>query len=561
MKCAALLIMIVFSFFLSCSPKRKEEHLMDQAEILLPVNPDSAYLVLNGIVVPDIMNNKLLARWCMLYAQAADQLVKDMPYIPQLLRTREWYKKHGTKEEQAWIGLYLGRSYYEDQLYLQASDAYSEALMKALEGNAYNAAGYICHYTAKLYKYTGQLSEERRKWEEAARYFHKAGNKKRYALALRDIARTWALEDSCLLGLTYMLKADSIARREGDVRGSCQIISGLGDLYQRMGETDKARGCYLKSLATDTTDVAPVYLALSEMYLNLGKFDSARLFAEKATVRTRHKYIPTDVLYVKYKLEKADNHPEKALYYFERFYTLMDSLYDSHKQADVIDAEKRYNQLVLLGENRELRRGRFIFASLLSVTVIICLTGWILYQEKNKRVIYKMQEQQCALEQKESMLRQLEAELKEKVQEGSVKEEALANYEEEINGIREEINRLRKEKVRSSAIAKKIKKLSSKVVAGNPNSLLTPSDWEAIDKLLDTIYIGLQVSLKSKSYNFTKAELEICYLSFFNLELNEEAILLNINPESVSKRRLRIRQKLGLENTSLVLSDYLISRL
>lgn len=561
MKCAALLIMIVFPFFLSCSPKRKEEHLMDQAEILLPVNPDSAYLVLNGIAVPDMMNNKLLARWCMLYAQAADQLVKDMPYIPQLLRSREWYKKHGTKEEQAWIGLYLGRSYYEDQLYLQASDAYSEALMEALEGNAYNAAGYICNYTAKLYKYTGQLSEERRKCEEAATYFHKAGNKKRYALALRDIARTWVADDSCSLGLTYMLKADSIARREGDVRGSCQIISGLGDLYQRMGETDKARGCYLKSLAMDTTDVAPVYLALSEMYLNLGKFDSARLFAEKATVRTHHKYIPTDVLYVKYKLEKADNHPEKALYYFERFYTLMDSLYDSHKQADVIDAEKRYNQLVLLGENRELRRGRFIFASLLSVTVIICLTGWILYQEKNKRVIYKMQEQQCALEQKESMLCQLEAELKEKVQEGSVKEEALANYEEEINGIREEINRLRKEKVRSSAIAKKIKKLSSKVVAGNPNSLLTPSDWEAIDKLLDTIYIGLQVSLKSKSYNFTKAELEICYLSFFNLEVNEEAILLNINPESVSKRRLRIRQKLGLENTSIVLSDYLINRL
>lgn len=561
MKRLIILLLTLFSVFFSCQNNREEKALIDRAETLLVSNPDSAYILLNSIVVPDIMNDKLLARWCMLSGRVSDKLFKDMPYASQLTRALDWYKKHGTLEEQAWIGLYLGRSYFEDQLYLQAADTYSEALAVALKGKAYNVAGYICSYTGDLYEYTGQTSEERRKYEEAAGYFEKARNRRSYAFALRDIAKTWAFDDSCSLALEYMLEADSISKEGGNLNSEISIVSGLGNIYRMMGETDKARESYFQSLKLDTFDLAPVYSALGQMYCELGKLDSARLFFEKATIKTLNRYTPVGVLYEQYEVEKADNNLERALFYFEQYDAMKDSLYDSDKQADIVDAEKRYNQLLLVDENKELRIGWLVSAVLLAVCVIICLIGWVVYLEKNKQTIGKMRDLQQVLEEKESRLRQLIATLKEKEEAGSMQEESLNKSKEEIKVIQEEILRYRKMKLQASTIMRKIKKLSSKIIAGNDKPLLSTDDWDAIDRLLDTIYVGLPSLLKGKELSLPPAELEICYLSFFNLGVSEEAILLNLNSETVSKRRFRVRKRFGLENTTTLLSDYLISRL
>ena len=58
-------------------------------------------------------------------------------------------------------------------MFIPATKAYSEALNLAKKKHLYNVAGYICSYMADLYTYTGQGSEERRKYEEAADYFKK----------------------------------------------------------------------------------------------------------------------------------------------------------------------------------------------------------------------------------------------------------------------------------------------------------------------------------------------------------------------------------------------------
>lgn len=559
MKRRSILFFILCSLFFSCQEQSKERLLIDRAEALAVSYPDSARMLLDNIAVPEILSDKQLARWCMLSGKVADKLFKDMPYVSQLKRASEWYKRWGTREEQAWIGLYLGRSYFEDQLYLQASEAYSEALAIALEGGAYNATGYICSYTGDLYEYTGQISEERRKYEEAAMYFEKADNLHSYALALRDIAKTWAFDDSCSLALEYMLTADSVLLNSGNLEGEGEIISGLGNIYRMTGETDKARECYLKSLTLDTLDIAPVYLALSDMYCSIDNFDSARFFLEKANIETLNKYTPAGVLYGYYELEKANDNYKKALHYFEQYEAVKDSLYDIHKQADIVDAEKRYNHLLLLDENRELWIDRLILVVLLSVCLIICLLGWIIYQEKNKRAIRKMLILQQTLEGKESELGQLIAEQKEKEIESSKRETILNKYKKEIKTTQEDITQFRNQKFSATAIVKKVKRLSSKIVVGNDKPLLTVSDWEVIVRQLDTIYVGLPNFLKRKEWNLTHAELEICYLSFFNLEVYQEAILLNINSTSVSKRRLRLREKLGLKHTLTPLSDFLLS--
>ena len=48
-----------------------------------------------------------------------------MLYTEQLDRALVWYKSHGAAEQQAWMGLYLGRSYVKDKLFIPAMKAYS----------------------------------------------------------------------------------------------------------------------------------------------------------------------------------------------------------------------------------------------------------------------------------------------------------------------------------------------------------------------------------------------------------------------------------------------------
>ena len=135
-----LLFAFLSILFFSCGENQAVTEQMNRAETLLASNPDSAYAILENIELPDELNERQFARWCMLYCRAADKLYKDMLYTEQLNRALDCYKSHGTAEQQAWIGLYLGRSYMEDKLFIPATKAYSEALDLAKEKHSYNVA-------------------------------------------------------------------------------------------------------------------------------------------------------------------------------------------------------------------------------------------------------------------------------------------------------------------------------------------------------------------------------------------------------------------------------------
>ena len=363
MKKIFLLILLPVSLFFSCVGDRIASETMDRAEILLEANPDSAYILLNEVKTPDRLNERQFARWCMLYCRAADKLFKDMLYTEQLDRALAWCKNHGTAEQRAWMGLYLGRSYVKDKLFIPAMKAYSDALSLAKEKYLYDVAGYICSYMADLYTYTGQRSEERRKFEEAAEFFKQAGNERSYAFALRDVAKTWAFDDSLSLALHYMLIADSVITRFQDLRGISSISNGLGNIYDLMGDVEKARAYYSRSLSSDTMDQVPSYLALSDLYYNESLLDSARYYLALATGPSLNPYTSIDCFYLGYLIEKEAGDTEKALSLLEQYQAKKDSLYDQQKQVDIIDAEKRHDVVTVVQDNKKLvEEKQFLFA-------------------------------------------------------------------------------------------------------------------------------------------------------------------------------------------------------
>lgn len=563
--------------FIGCRDESDAIYLIDRAESLLKSDPDSSHILLDSIAVPDNLSDKLLARWCMLSGKVADTLYTDLPYVQQLLRAQAYYKSHGTKQEQAKIGLYLGRSYVEDKENEKAMKVYLQALDIALRSEDYNQAGYICSYMGDLYDFEGNYLLGKDKYKEAESYFRKAGNMRSSAFALRDVGRMYAFSDSLDIALIFLLKADTIIVEVGDSSDIGTIYNGIGNIYNMLGNKELAKLYLWKNVNMSDFDDAPSYRTLAGIYIEEGDFKSARICLEKASVPSFNDMTRFSVLYGYSLLEKAEGNWEKAWFYLDEYNSASDSILTIRNRENIIKIEKEYEHLKISLENMRLKsdKQKYFIYWVISVSILLILL-WVFQiriDRKNKRLL----KQEIDLSNKSNELFRLRDNLRNKQDrlealsiQLSEKNEKLneldsrEKLEKEYEQIKKEEETLvlriaerRKDLFLSSAIAKKVIKLSQKVVPGATKSPLSEKDWQNIITQVNEVYPFLADRLAA--FNLSAAELRYCYLSLLGLDSIGESILLHIQPDSVNKRRQRVRQRLGIIAKELDLCAYLIN--
>lgn len=563
--------------FIGCRDESDATYLIDRAESLLKSDPDSSLILLDSIAVPDNLSDKLLARWCMLSGKVADTLYTDLPYVQQLLRAQAYYKSHGTKQEQAKIGLYLGRSYVEDKENEKAMKVYLQALDIALRSEDYNQAGYICSYMGDLYDFEGNYLLGKDKYKEAESYFRKAGNMRSSAFALRDVGRMYAFSDSLDIALIFLLKADTIIVEVGDSSDIGTIYNGIGNIYNMLGNKELAKLYLWKNVNMSDFDDAPSYRTLAGIYIEEGDFKNARICLEKASVPSFNDMTRFSVLYGYSLLEKAEGNWEKAWFYLDEYNSASDSILTIRNRENIIKMEKEYEYLKISLENMRLKsdKQKYFIYWVISVSILLILL-WVFQiriDRKNKRLL----KQEIDLSNKSNELFRLRDNLRNKQDrlealsiQLSEKNEKLneldsrEKLEKEYEQIKKEEETLvlriaerRKDLFLSSAIAKKVIKLSQKVVPGATKSPLSEKDWQNIITQVNEVYPFLADRLAA--FNLSAAELRYCYLSLLGLDSIGESILLHIQPDSVNKRRQRVRQRLGIIAKELDLCAYLIN--
>ena len=563
--------------FIGCRDESDAIYLIDRAESLLKSDPDSSHILLDSIAVPDNLSDKLLARWCMLSGKVADTLYTDLPYVQQLLRAQAYYKSHGTKQEQAKIGLYLGRSYVEDKENEKAMKVYLQALDIALRSEDYNQAGYICSYMGDLYDFEGNYLLGKDKYKEAESYFRKAGNMRSSAFALRDVGRMYAFSDSLDIALIFLLKADTIIVEVGDSSDIGTIYNGIGNIYNMLGNKELAKLYLWKNVNMSDFDDAPSYRTLAGIYIEEGDFKNARICLEKASVPSFNDMTRFSVLYGYSLLEKAEGNWEKAWFYLDEYNSASDSILTIRNRENIIKIEKEYEHLKISLENMRLKsdKQKYFIYWVISVSILLILL-WVFQiriDRKNKRLL----KQEIDLSNKSNELFRLRDNLRNKQDrlealsiQLSEKNEKLneldsrEKLEKEYEQIKKEEETLvlriaerRKDLFLSSAIAKKVIKLSQKVVPGATKSPLSEKDWQNIITQVNEVYPFLADRLAA--FNLSAAELRYCCLSLLGVDSIGESILLHIQPDSVNKRRQRVRQRLGIIAKELDLCAYLIN--
>lgn len=396
---------------------------------------------------------------------------------------------------------------------------------------------------------------------------------------MRDVSYSFCLQDSLNSALAYLIIADSIVNTINDSVAQASIFNALGNVYSLMDSLNCAEKYFLRSLDLDTIESAPTYLALSKLFLDNESLNKARYYLHESERNSDNDYTSLGATYQHYLLEKMSNNPIDALFYLEQYCHESDSISLLQNNTRINEIEKKYNYVKLLNENNELRINQlYIFISFI-LSVLFCLLFVFLYCIKSKRAKELISEQQKALDDKEKRLLQLVADLAQKEKELQAlgvlqaqtnnqediqilldeRESEYQKQKEEVLRVRNEFNILKNKMLYLIPIVKKMVKLSQVIKPGVSGSPITVKDWNMLMSCINKLYFMLNEKLEKIGFKDNTVEMRYCYLSLLKLDKNQEAVILHINPDSVSKLRLRVRQRLQISGEKISVYDCLIN--
>ena len=539
------------------------DRLLNEVGKAIAINPDSASNLLKSISSPEKLDDKTFARWCMLSGKITDEIFTTILPTYQLERAYDWYSSHGSPDEQVQILIYLGRSYFADGDYDKAMSIYTNALDIAEKNKFNNLIGYIYDYIGDLYREKFMRTEAIKRYEAAAECFKKENNTDSYACALRDVGREYAEMDSLSHALHILIVADSVANKTKNIEVTASINNSLGNIYAMQNKYDKAEKYLLKALLTGREKM-PDYVALIDLYTTSGSINKAKELLSK--IPQDNPQYTCSIKYLYYQIYNAEENYKEALVNLEEYVNMVDSIVYADSQSKILDIESKYNHLKISKEvdRLKIKQQSYIIISIICIITLLLITiGYLLYRKKAKEKIQRQRDELYLI--KTNLLNvSLELEKKKRLLDTfKEKNEYYNKMQEEIILLTANYKELQNKSLENSPLFKELTHLTTQNKPRNNRSLITDEQWKLITDEITHIYPNLHRYIYSLCPDLQIQDFMYCCLYMYGFDTNAEAQLINITVDSVIKKRLRLRQKLGitLPNNNTTLREYLIENM
>ncbi|WP_291596651.1 tetratricopeptide repeat protein [Bacteroides sp.] len=557
-------ILFTLTFLLSgCSKQQTDsDKLLNEIEKIIEVNPDSASNMLSNIPSPEKLDDGTFARWCMLSGKVTDKIFNDILPTYQFERAYDWYSSYGTPDEQAQILIYLGRAYFAEGDYDKAMSIYTNALDITEKNHQNNLTGYTYGYIGDLYREKFMFTEAIKKYEIAAECFKKENNTDSYACALKNIGREYACIDSLSRALEILTIADSVAANTKDIEVTASINNALGNIYVMREEYDKAEKYFLKAMAGRET--MPDYMALVDLYITTDSINKAKnLLFNVPQDNPKYTY---SIKYLYYQIYSAEKKYKEALTNLEEYVDITDSIIYAESQSKILNIESKYNHLKISKEVDRLKikqQGYIIFSAICISCLLLITIVYLLYR---KQVKEKIQKQRDELNWIKTDLIHVSLELEEKKRLLDTFKEKDENYnkiQKEIALLTSNYKELQHKSLENSPTFKELVRLAKQNKPRNDKPLITDRQWKLIADEITYIYPNFCKYIYSLCPSLQEQDFLYCCLCMCGFDTNTEAKLLNIANNSVSKKRFRLREKLGITllDDKTTLYEYLIKNM
>ena len=598
-KYAGLIISIIISL-ISCTHNKNYptafQPELAKAEAMMYRYPDSALHILQGIQPDNPSDNEQYATWALLMTQA--QYKNQIEQSDSLINIAySYFTKHDNAQRKALALYYKGILRHESHHAEDALSFYLEAATEIEKTNDYQLGFLINSEVGLMYLYR-KLNDYAMEYFEKAHHNAELSNNQTYiAFSFIYIARAFSQKKQYNKAIEYYEKAIKIGQVNNYPTILASAMNETSFLFLKTGDNKKALQYAKDCIKIKKTDQR--IFSLGDTYRYLKMYDSAYFYLNQACL-SPNIHTARSAYQALYYISQEEKDYKKAVEYSNKLWFYQDSIGKTDRNKALIEMQEKYDQQKIINENNlsQIKKDRIIrnvLIALIILSFIIAITNY-LYQrkivsqkqeisEKEEKIRYftmKIHENETLINRNKMRIEELTIQM-----EGSLE---IKEQWKEQNKIRQEIQqqnemlKLENNKLQNhiSNYAQSLKEKSKELEAMEHlseenqylhkreaflcNQLINQTElfnklkttkyiddqlWQEIKEKIDLLFDNYTKRLCHQIPSLTDGDIQICCLIKLRFSNGDIANMLAISPTSVSKRKLRLKERIVQEIGSL----------
>lgn len=598
-KYAGLIISIIISL-ISCTHNKNYptafQPELAKAEAMMYRYPDSALHILQGIQ-PDIPSeNEQYATWALLMTQA--QYKNQIEQSDSLINIAySYFTKHDNAQRKALALYYKGILRHESHHAEDALSFYLEAATEIEKTNDYQLGFLINSEVGLMYLYR-KLNDYAMEYFEKAHHNAELSDNQTYiAFSFIYIARAFSQKKQYNKAIEYYEKAIKIGQVNNYPTILASAMNETSFLFLKTGENKKALQYAKDCIKIKKTDQR--IFSLGDTYRYLKMYDSAYFYLNQACL-SPNIHTARSAYQALYYISQEKKDYKKAVEYSNKLWFYQDSIGKTDRNKALIEMQEKYDQQKIINENNlsQIKKDRIIrnvLIALIILSFIIAITNY-LYQrkivsqkqeisEKEEKIRYftmKIHENETLINRNKMRIEELtiqmegSLEIKEQWKEqNKIRQEIqqqnetlklennnlqnhISNYAQSLKEKSKELEAMEHLSKENQYLHKREAFLCNQLIKQTElfNKLKTTKYidnklWQEIKEKIDLLFDNYTKRLCHQIPSLTDGDIQICCLIKLRFSNGDIANMLAISPTSVSKRKLRLKERIVQEIGSL----------
>lgn len=598
-KYAGLIISIIISL-ISCTHNKNYptafQPELAKAEAMMYRYPDSALHILQGIQ-PDIPSeNEQYATWALLMTQA--QYKNQIEQSDSLINIAySYFTKHDNAQRKALALYYKDILRHESHHAEDALSFYLEAATEIEKTNDYQLGFLINSEVGLMYLYR-KLNDYAMEYFEKAHHNAELSDNQTYiAFSFIYIARAFSQKKQYNKAIEYYEKAIKIGQVNNYPTILASAMNETSFLFLKTGENKKALQYAKDCIKIKKTDQR--IFSLGDTYRYLKMYDSAYFYLNQACL-SPNIHTARSAYQALYYISQEEKDYKKAVEYSNKLWFYQDSIGKTDRNKALIEMQEKYDQQKIINENNlsQIKKDRIIrnvLIALIILSFIIAITNY-LYQrkivsqkqeisEKEEKIRYftmKIHENETLINRNKMRIEELtiqmegSLEIKEQWKEqNKIRQEIqqqnetlklennnlqnhISNYAQSLKEKSKELEAMEHLSKENQYLHKREAFLCNQLIKQTElfNKLKTTKYidnklWQEIKEKIDLLFDNYTKRLCHQIPSLTDGDIQICCLIKLRFSNGDIANMLAISPTSVSKRKLRLKERIVQEIGSL----------
>ena len=598
-KHAGLIISIITSL-ISCTHNKNYtttfQPELAKAEAIMYRYPDSALHILQGIQPDNPSDNEQYATWALLMTQA--QYKNQIEQSDSLINIAySYFTKHDNAQRKALALYYKGILRHESHHAEDALSFYLEAATEIEKTNDYQLGFLINSEIGLMYLYR-KLNDYAMEYFEKAHHNAELSNNQTYiAFSFIYIARAFSQKKQYNKAIEYYEKAIKIGQVNNYPTILASAMNETSFLFLKTGENKKALQYAKDCIKIKKTDQR--IFSLGDTYRYLKMYDSAYFYLNQACL-SPNIHTARSAYQALYYISQEEKDYKKAVEYSNKLWFYQDSIGKTDRNKALIEMQEKYDQQKIINENNlsQIKKDRIIrnvLIALIILSFIIAITNY-LYQrkivsqkqeisEKEEKIRYftmKIHENETLINRNKMRIEELtiqmegSLEIKEQWKEqNKIRQEIqqqnetlklennnlqnhISNYAQSLKEKSKELEAMEHLSKENQYLHKREAFLCNQLIKQTElfNKLKTTKYidnklWQEIKEKIDLLFDNYTKRLYHQIPSLTDGDIQICCLIKLRFSNGDIAKMLAISPTSVSKRKLRLKERIVQEIGSL----------